>query len=157
MQKKWGVGCIAAEDAVDILMEGYVFRLVLMYDKDHTRAMTSKDDEQLGTISPVHDLLLQSSHSSLIQGLYSKFHAFGPSVRLAKRWIWSHLFSGFLTEEAIELLVAYVFVHSSPHLPPASRVTGFLRCVVLCLGFMLSFSVLRCVQLSKKDCYDAIA
>lgn len=110
-------------------MEGYVFRLVLMYDKDPTRAMVSKDDEQLGTVSPAHDLLLQSSHSSLIQGLHGTYPAFGPSVRLAKRWIWSHFFSGVLTEGAIELLVAYVFVHPFPHLPPSSRITGFLRCV----------------------------
>ncbi|KAG0572004.1 hypothetical protein KC19_VG060900 [Ceratodon purpureus] len=127
LQKKYGVGCIAAEDAVDIIMEGYVFRLVLMYDKDPTRAMTSKDDEQLGTVSPAHDLLLRSSHSSLIQGLYGSHIAFGPSVRLAKRWIWSHFFSDALTDEVIELLVAYVFVHPYPHLPPTSRVTGFLR------------------------------
>jgi len=139
LQKKWGVGCVAAEDAVDITMEGYVFRLLLMYDKDRTRAMTSKDDEQLGSISPIHDLLLQSSHSSLMQGLYSKYPAFGPSVRLAKRWIWSHFFSNFLTEEAVELLVAYVFVHPSPHHSPSSRITGFLRCVDLCLGFIFSF------------------
>lgn len=130
MQKKWDVGCIAAEDAVDVTMDGYVFRLKLQYDKDPTRAMTSKEDEQTGTVSPVNDLLLQSSHSNLIQGLYTKFPGYGPSVRLAKRWIWSHFFSGFLTEEAVELLVAYVFVHPSPHLPPSSRVTGFLRCVL---------------------------
>lgn len=127
LRKKYGVGCIASEDAVDIIMEGYVFRLLLMYDKDPTRAMTSKDDEQLGTVSSTQDLLLQSSHSSLIQGLYGTYPAFGPTVRLAKRWIWSHFFSGVLTEEVIELLVTYVCVHPFPHLPPSSRVTGFLR------------------------------
>lgn len=127
LQKKWNVGCVAAEDAIDIIVEGYVFRLLLMYDKDPTRAMTSKDDEQLGTVSPAHDLLLQSSHASLIQGLHGVYPAFGPTVRLAKRWTWSHFFSGALSEEVIELLVAYVFVRPSPYLPPASRVTGFLR------------------------------
>lgn len=130
LQKKWNVGCVAAEDAIDIIVEGYVFRLLLMYDKDPTRAMTSKDDEQLGTVSPAHDLLLQSSHASLIQGLHGVYPAFGPTVRLAKRWTWSHFFSGALSEEVIELLVAYVFVRPSPYLPPASRVTGFLRYVI---------------------------
>jgi U3 small nucleolar RNA-associated protein 22 len=123
-------------------MEGYVFRLLLMYDKDPTRAMTSKDDEQLGTVSSTQDLLLQSSHSSLIQGLYGTYPAFGPTVRLAKRWIWSHFFSGVLTEEVIELLVTYVCVHPFPHLPPSSRVTGFLRWVGLCLTIHF-FSMLR--------------
>jgi hypothetical protein len=47
--------------------------------------------------------------------------------RLAKRWMWSHLFSGVVSDEVVELLVAYTFVKSAPNGPPSSRVTGFLR------------------------------
>jgi hypothetical protein len=49
--------------------------------------------------------------------------------RLAKRWAASHLFSACLVEEAIELLVAYLFLNPLPFDAPCSRITGFLRCV----------------------------
>ncbi len=41
--------------------------------------------------------------------------------------MWSHLFSGVISDEVVELLVAYTFVKSAPNAPPSSRVTGFLR------------------------------
>jgi hypothetical protein len=41
--------------------------------------------------------------------------------------MWSHLFSGVVSDEVVELLVAYTFVKSAPNGPPSSRVTGFLR------------------------------
>lgn len=47
--------------------------------------------------------------------------------RLAKRWIASHFFSSFLEEEAIELLVAHLFLNPLPFCAPCSRTTGFLR------------------------------
>ena len=140
LQKKWGVGCVAAEDAVDIMMEGYVFRLTILYDKDPTRLMATKTDKQLGTIPTDQDLLLRSTHSSLLQGLHNVYPAYGPCVRLAKRWIGSHLFAGALKEEVIELLVAYTFVNSFPHSPPSSRVTGFLRYLHMLTSF-LKYSV----------------
>lgn len=118
---------MVAEDAVDVMMEGYVFRIGVYYDKDPTRAMTSKADAQLGSVPTDQDLLLRTSHASLLQGLHGVHPAYGPSVRLAKRWVWSHLFSDALTEEVVELLVAYAFGKSAPQPPPSSRVTGFLR------------------------------
>ena len=47
--------------------------------------------------------------------------------RLAKRWAASHLFSSCLVEEAVELLVAYLFLNPLPYDVPCSRITGFLR------------------------------
>lgn len=47
--------------------------------------------------------------------------------RLAKRWVSAHLFSNSLSEEAIELLVAHLFLKPFPFRPPSSRITGFLR------------------------------
>lgn len=49
------------------------------------------------------------------------------SLRVAKRWAASHLFSACLVEEAVELLVAYLFLKPLPFNVPCSRVTGFLR------------------------------
>jgi hypothetical protein len=41
--------------------------------------------------------------------------------------MWSHLFSGVISDEVVELLVVYTFVKSTPNGPPSSRVNGFLR------------------------------
>lgn len=47
--------------------------------------------------------------------------------RLAKRWVSNHKFSAALLDEAVELLVASLFVHPGPFPPPRTRVTGLLR------------------------------
>jgi hypothetical protein len=41
--------------------------------------------------------------------------------------MWSHLFSGVISDEVVECLVVYTFVKSAPNGPPCSRVTGFPR------------------------------
>jgi U3 small nucleolar RNA-associated protein 22 len=66
-----------------------VFRLKIMYDKDPTRVMATKIDKQLGTIPTDEDLLLRSTHSSLLQGLHNVYPAYGLCVQFAKQWIWS--------------------------------------------------------------------
>jgi hypothetical protein len=43
--------------------------------------------------------------------------------------MWSHLFSGVISNEVVELMVVYTFVKSTPNGPPSSRVTGFPRYV----------------------------
>lgn len=45
MQVKWGVHCVASEEAVDILMDGFAFRLSILYEKDRTLI----NKERLGT------------------------------------------------------------------------------------------------------------
>lgn len=47
--------------------------------------------------------------------------------RLAKRWVAAHLFSALFAEEAIELVVAHLFVKPFPFSSPCSRIAGFLR------------------------------
>ncbi|CAK9267471.1 unnamed protein product [Sphagnum jensenii] len=136
MQEKWGVGCIATEDAVDILMEGYTFRLSVLYSKD-----LGQPDKSVGELLPsrteglMQDGHLQNAHASLLQALHGACPAYGPTVRLAKRWMWSHLFSGVISDEVVELLVAYTFVKSAPNAPPSSRLTGFLRFLLLLVHY----------------------
>ncbi|MCO5585783.1 hypothetical protein L7F22_039719 [Adiantum nelumboides] len=140
MCRTHAVTCVAAKESVDLLMHGFCFRLQLFYDKDPTlvhlrteQVSTTKDvgsQQANGDTSPVtmlhKDISLQSLHSSMLGGLHGRYPIYGPTVRLAKRWIGSHLFSDVLREEAVELLVAYLFVNPAPYSPPLSRITGFL-------------------------------
>ncbi|CAM6124508.1 unnamed protein product [Calypogeia fissa] len=144
MQQKWGISCIAAEDAVDLLMQGFAFRLSILYDKDPTNLNKERIASSLvkgknvsvkfdSTASkqqipePKSDLLLRSVHASVLYGLHGTYPAYSPVVRLAKRWLASHLLSGIIAEEAVELIVAYLFVSPASNRPPSSRITGFLR------------------------------
>lgn len=135
IQKRWGIVSIAAEEAVDLLMAGFAFRLRILYEKD--KSLIKKQglfgvmpvgNLQNSNLVPLeNDLLLRSQHSSMLNGLQGLHPAYGPTVRLAKRWISSHMLSGILADEAVELLVAYLFVRPFPFCVPCSRVTGFLR------------------------------
>ncbi|GLJ36464.1 hypothetical protein SUGI_0732270 [Cryptomeria japonica] len=135
MQKQWGVFTVAAEDAVDLLMAGFAFRLRVLYEKDKSLlkkqgifGITLAGNAPWSNSVPLErDFLLRSQHSSMLNGLQGLHPTYGPTVRLAKRWICSHLFSGFLAEEAVELLVAYIFVRPFPFNAPCSQMTGFLR------------------------------
>ncbi|KAL2621529.1 hypothetical protein R1flu_001734 [Riccia fluitans] len=143
MQEMWGIYCIASEDAVDILMDGFAFRLSILYEKDRTFINREKLASALSSggalpmkvgtavsdapASLKEDRLLRSMHASILHGLHGQYPAFSPTVRLAKRWVASHLFSGVIVEEAVELLVAYLFVNPAPFRRPSSRVTGLLR------------------------------
>jgi hypothetical protein len=49
------------------------------------------------------------------------------SFRLALRWLHGHFFSGLFRTEAVELLVAYLFLFPRPYGEPSNHFTAFLR------------------------------
>ncbi|XP_021718015.1 nucleolar protein 6-like [Chenopodium quinoa] len=126
LQSKWGVSCIATEDDVDVLQSGYAFRLKILHERGLT--LVNGERNQVKRVSSIdRKLFIQSQHSSMINGLQGRCPIYGPVVRLAKRWAASHLFSACLGSEAIELLVAHIFLNFKPFYAPNSRITGFLR------------------------------
>ncbi|CAN6462854.1 unnamed protein product [Victoria cruziana] len=131
LQRHWRTMCIATKDEVNVLMSGYAFHLRLLHERDRSLLKRQGMDARIQNTTLSDDLLLQSCHSSMLSGLQGRYPMYGPVVRIAKRWIASHLFSNVLEEEAVELLVSYLFLKPFPFYPPFSRVTGFLR--FLCL------------------------
>ncbi|KAF3796060.1 Nucleolar protein 6 [Nymphaea thermarum] len=128
LQKHWRMMCIATKDEVNVLLSGYAFHLRLSHERDRSLLKTQGMGTLIHNTTPVdNDLLLQSCHSSMLNGLQGRYPMYGPVVRLAKRWVASHLFSNVLKEEAVELLVAYLFLKPFPFYAPFSRVAGFLR------------------------------
>ncbi|GAQ85560.1 U3 small nucleolar RNA-associated protein 22 [Klebsormidium nitens] len=132
------VHVIAAEDAVDVLTDGFAFRLALFYEKDPTRlrkpgpvpgtsGANLNGNTEPAAVSLESDLLLRSTHANLLQAVQGQHPAFGATVRLAKRWVSNHKFSAALRDEAVELLVASLFVHPGPYVAPRTRVAGLLR------------------------------
>ncbi|CAI5480138.1 unnamed protein product [Closterium sp. Yama58-4] len=113
LQEAHGVAVEAARGAVDVMVDGFAFRLVLLHDY----------------VPPAEDTHRTLQHHSTLNGLTGRHPTFGPIARLAKRWVAAHLFSSHLKEEAVELLVAHTLVAPNPLLLPApkSRLAGLLR------------------------------
>uniref|UniRef100_A0A1J3J6H3 Nucleolar protein 6 n=1 Tax=Noccaea caerulescens TaxID=107243 RepID=A0A1J3J6H3_NOCCA len=122
------IPCTATEDNVDIFMGGYAFRLRILHERGLNLVKGEFGvDSQKHVSSADKMLFIRSQHASMINGLQGRFPTYAPVARLAKRWVSAHLFSGCLAEEAIELLVAHVFLTTLPLGVPCSRINGFLR------------------------------
>lgn len=50
-----------------------------------------------------------------IQQLHASFSS---TVRLVKRWIAAQLLAEFVCDEAVEIIVAHLYLHPSPYTPP---------------------------------------
>ncbi|KAB1213028.1 Nucleolar protein 6 [Morella rubra] len=144
LQNTWGMTCIATEDDVDVFTSGYVFRLKILHERglDLVKREIGRDQVKQVT-SADKELFVRSQHSSMINGFQGRYPVYAPVVRLAKRWVASHLFSACLVEEVVELLVAYLFVKPLPfNNAPCSRISGFLRFLRLLSEYDWSFSAL---------------
>ncbi|KDP42811.1 hypothetical protein JCGZ_23753 [Jatropha curcas] len=143
LQNSWGMTCIATEEDVDVFLSGYAFRLKILHERGLTLVKREIGSDKVKRV-PSQDkkLFVRGQHSSMINGLQGIYQMYGPVVRLAKRWVASHLFSACLVEEAVELLVAHLFVKSLPFTAPCSRVTGFLRFLRLLADYDWTFSPL---------------
>ena len=109
-------------------MSGYAFRLRILHERGLSLLNRQNRSNQQKHISSVDkELFTRGQHSSMINGLQGCYPIYGSVIRLAKRWVASHLFSFCLVEVAVELLVAYLFLKPLPFYVPCSRISGFLR------------------------------
>ena len=79
-------------------------------------------------------------HHSLIHAVHTQHPSSSSVVRLAHRWVASHMLSDMIPQEALELLVAKIYTdslertHSKLPLvetPPATVTAGFLKLLQL--------------------------
>jgi U3 small nucleolar RNA-associated protein 22 len=125
----FGIEAAAAEDYVDILTDGFAFRLILHTERDIVMQQMALTASGMPHLPPEEDIALRMWHHGAISAAAAANPAFEPSVRLAKRWIASQWLSPHFRDEAIELLVAAAFAAGESVIapPPGSRVSGFLR------------------------------
>jgi U3 small nucleolar RNA-associated protein 22 len=113
-----------AEEFVDIFVDGFLFRVRLLHEKEIH--LLKQDDSPLASALE-RTLVHQPQHAIAMKGFQFRFQLFGPTVRLAQRWVASHLFSADLQPACVELLVAHVFAHPLPFAAPSSTLVAFLR------------------------------
>ncbi|PSR88048.1 Nucleolar protein [Actinidia chinensis var. chinensis] len=143
LQNNWGMACNPTEDDVVVFTSGYAFRLKALHERGLNLLKRQIGSNQVKWVPSTDKILsIRGQHSSMINGLQGRFPIYGPVVRLAKRWVAAHFFSTSLEEEAVELLVAYLFLKPFPFYAPCSRIAGFLRFLRLLSEYDWAFSAL---------------
>ncbi|KAI8970659.1 Nrap protein [Trametes punicea] len=140
---------IQDEAALDIITpEGWAFRARIWHDREATLLDRIIEDQPhlpkalRRSADDVHARERQSAlqarelymrrfvhgprHHRAIAALCHKFAAFSGTARLTKRWFASHwLLRGHVSEEAVELLCAYVFLRTGASASDAPSATAF--------------------------------
>ncbi|CAB3999175.1 Nucleolar 6 [Paramuricea clavata] len=141
LKKEHRLPAVANTKHVDVFKDGYVFRVKLA----HYREMVLLNNcEKTGPTGPILEntgeelerlLVHLPLLSSVIHGIQQQYVSFGGSVRLAKRWISSHMLLACFPEECIELIMAHIYLHPHPYNTPASPTNGFIRFLYLLSTF----------------------
>eukprot|EP00898_Chlorokybus_atmophyticus_P007576 jgi/Chlat1/781/Chrsp104S01309 len=119
-----GMHTVVAQDPyLDVFHDGFAFRVHILCEQEV--ALQRKQQSEQAALE--ESLRHRSVHASQLSGLHGQYPAFGPSVRLAKRWVSAHMFGNQVCEEAVELLMARVFTQPQPFGLPRSRITALIR------------------------------
>ncbi|XP_002731732.1 nucleolar protein 6, partial [Saccoglossus kowalevskii] len=134
LHKEYKVVTAATDKFVDAFVDGFVFRIHVAYPREVVLLKQETTPQGLLQLRDTTQSLELEKETISLPKLTSALHSihqsnptFSGTVRLAKRWVSSHLLYSYLKEEAIELLVAHLFLNSAPFTVPGSPVVGFLR------------------------------
>jgi U3 small nucleolar RNA-associated protein 22 len=132
LQDKCKLTAVPTEQNVLINKHGYVFQLSVANDREilllkNDLSMFGLEDRVLQAerleMETIHLPLLTST----LRGLEMQYPSFSVTARLAKRWISCQLLSQHISDECVELLVAYLYLTPAPYRQPGSPLCGFLR------------------------------
>ena len=158
--RKIEIKSVANREHLDVLYEGYAFRLRLVCDRERElleigssvvpvivagrRKLIYENAvhiDQKEATARLRSLRIRDDisllHTSLIHNLNTSNLIFGKVARLAKLWLHAKMLSDVFPMEVVELMVASLFVDPScrPHEPPASAISGFVRFLNLLATF----------------------
>ena len=115
----------------DLGYKGYCFRVLVRADPEirMLQGLVKPNSVARGLLKDLtRKHVIASKHHSTIHAVHTLHPSAGTVVRVAKRWVASHLLSGLISDEAIELMVAKVYSDSEALLEaPGTVMAGFLR------------------------------
>jgi len=110
---------------------GYSWKIVVRADPELyiLRGLHKPNNEALSLLYALtKEHITSSSHHSTIHAVHTLYPSAGHVVRLFQQWLATHMLSGLIPFEAVELLVAKVYSDGeSPTGAPSSILSGFLR------------------------------
>ncbi|KAJ8535203.1 hypothetical protein ON010_g13535 [Phytophthora cinnamomi] len=133
LQSRLNIRCEVAKDCVDVFVSGYIFRLMIRSEKELSVVTGAAGVKKLAIVhSPEYVIAKREAdylpkHASTVHALHTKNTSFGPTVRLVQRWLADKALSNVLPVEAVELLVADVFLTTASTSTPRSVLSSFLR------------------------------
>ena len=115
---------------VELGFRGYSWRIIVHADQELKMLSELRNPSQeainLGRVLRKRHVR-SASHHYTIHGVHTKYPASSYVVRLLQLWVATHLLSGLIPLEAIELIVAYIFTDSSALNAPMTASSGLLR------------------------------
>lgn len=124
-------------DWIEAMKDKLLYRLKIVHPKEIALAkqyISSANNLTKLYKNSEESLLLEFQGSVLpkltssLHGLHHQFPSFGPTVAIAKRWLYSQMIDSFLwPDECTELIVAEMILKSVPMAAPLQPQTGFLR------------------------------
>lgn len=95
--------------------------------KDKTTEVGKREDVAFAVSTYKRTFVQAPAHTQAVRTLCTRYPLLSPSMRLMKRWRDSHLLSGHISDELMELLTIRTFVVPCPYQAPGSLMTAFLR------------------------------
>ncbi|KAL7543753.1 hypothetical protein ACHAXR_013445 [Thalassiosira sp. AJA248-18] len=127
---------------LDIGYRGYSWRIIVRADQElrMLRSLRNPTQEaQALRLSLINRHIRGAMHHSLIHAVHTRHPSASSVVRLAHRWVASHMLSDMISTDAIELMVAKIYTETTTEkkssnskiglidTPPSTVVAGFLR------------------------------
>lgn len=119
LAEQLNVKSVVHETCLDVVISGYLFRVDFYVAQElelcagHERGVLHRN------------LVACPLHSSIVHGLHARFLSYSSTVRLMLLWLESEMFTGHVSQEALELLVAAVYLENGDL--PLSSTAGFLK------------------------------
>lgn len=143
-----GLQCKPSTTYIDVLFDGIVFRLIVVIKREvsllrQVKSSTSVLKESLTANREAEQIHIRNELlpklTASLNAISSTNVSFSPVCRLIKRWLSAQCLLDFFTHEAIELIVAQLFINPHPYSsPPNLPVCGFIRCLDLLATFPFS-------------------
>ena len=128
LEEQASLHCEPRREGAAVQVDGLVFVGAIAH-APHAALLRAAGRDDAADLLDTHTTA-GAAHTGAMQSLGARHAAFAPAVRLVKRWLSSHLLSGVVSPQLIEL-VAAAAVASPAEPPAASAIRGFLRILSL--------------------------
>ena len=130
LSNQFHIRCIPHLNHLNVYFEGYLFQLIIYYHKEVTLLLEDKNNNNNKILGQEYEKMMVNKtqiHSAIHSFHLRNANCYGTSVRIVKRWFNCHLFTDYISDELIELLVCYIFLNCQPYSTPVNHLVAFLR------------------------------